>query len=110
MNPTIQALVERLEAYGNIDYGANAYALSTAEAKLLVETLNPVYDSDDSVPKDFIVKPRTSSDGTPYFNRSHYMAQRYLSGEDMWDIAKVFNVTRERVRQCVAKIRRESMK
>lgn len=39
MNPDFYQLLDRLEEYANIDYGADAYPLSTAEARLLLDML-----------------------------------------------------------------------
>lgn len=43
-NPDFYALIERLEDYAAKDYGTEAYPLSAAEAKLLLEL---VFDTDE---------------------------------------------------------------
>jgi hypothetical protein len=40
MNPDINELLKRLENYSKVTYGKNAYELSVAEAKLIVELAN----------------------------------------------------------------------
>jgi DNA-directed RNA polymerase sigma subunit (sigma70/sigma32) len=43
-----------------------------------------------------------------YVPRSNNMMLGYLTGESIEDIAKEFNVTRERVRQCLWKVYNET--
>ena len=44
MNPTLEGLAQRLREYNAITYGANAYQLSVAEAKLLVNAISYLED------------------------------------------------------------------
>lgn len=39
MNPKLSDLIQRLHKYSIINYGIEAYPLSSAEAKLLVDTI-----------------------------------------------------------------------
>ncbi len=39
MNPDFYQLLDRLEEYANLDHGTDAYQLSTAEARLLLDML-----------------------------------------------------------------------
>ncbi len=58
----------------------------------------------DLPPRTFTVKT-----GTREF-RYHTMARIYLNGSTIEEIAKSYNVTRERVRQCIWKVYWQSYK
>lgn len=65
----------------------------------------------DLPPKDFIVKFKINEyNGKIYAPRSNTMAQLYVAGRSVEDIAAIYNVTRERIRQCIWKAYRESLK
>lgn len=57
--------------------------------------------------RDFQVVPRINQyTGERYITRSQPIAELFLQGKSFEEIASLYNVTRERVRQCVAKERR----
>ncbi len=63
-------------------------------------------------PRDFSIIPLESSitPGEYFKPRSQFMAQMYIDGFHLEDIAKLYKVTRERIRQCVAKEYRRFLK
>jgi hypothetical protein len=126
--PTISALIDRLDEH--IQKSTSSYELSKEEAQLIsnsIKTLStdclnhsddslvyypPISDdaTDWTVPKDFKLKLITSSISGKPFRPSYYdMAQMYLDGKEVAEIAKAFNVTRTRVWMCLAKARRISL-
>lgn len=127
-NPTISALVYRLDEH--VQKSVSPYQLSIEEAQLIsksIKTLStdclehsdeslvyypPISDVviDSTVPKDFKLKPILPDiSGQPFRPRYYDMAQLYLDGREIDEIAKAFNVTRIRVSMCIAKARRISL-
>lgn len=127
--PTIKELIDRLNNHAKRVGENEPYKLSSAEAQLIVKSVKvlslecenpsdydlvyvPFYPDEPEVPiqRDFTLKPLVSDyTGKPWTPRSHEIAQLYLDGKEYEEIAAIYNVTRERVRQCVAKARRQSL-
>lgn len=62
----------------------------------------------DLPPKSFRVKPRRNPyTNNLYFPRSYIMTNMYLNGFELQEIADHYNVTRERIRQCIWKCYKE---
>ena len=58
----------------------------------------------DLPPKSFKLKCKTNQyTNEDYFPRYYIMTRFYLHGKSLEQIASLFNVTRERVRQCIWK-------
>lgn len=63
----------------------------------------------DLPPKDFIVRNKVNQySGKEYQPRYDTMALLYLDGKSLLEIAEIYNVTQERVRQCLWKAYRKS--
>lgn len=59
-------------------------------------------------PKDFVVKPiERDYDGTYYMPKSYQVAEEYLSGTPVEELAEKYKITRERVRQLLWKAYKE---
>lgn len=126
--PTLKELIDRLDNHAKSVGENEFYELSSAEAQLIVKSVkvlsleceNPsdydlVYapfnpdEPEVPIPRDFTLKPQVSDyTGKPLTPRFHEIARLYLDGKEYEEIATIYNVTRERVRQCVAKARRQS--
>jgi predicted DNA-binding protein YlxM (UPF0122 family) len=62
-------------------------------------------------PPPFKIKARTNAyTGKLYYSKADLMANKYINGLTIQEIAKFYNVTRERVRQCIWKSWRDNEK
>lgn len=68
-----------------------------------------LFGTPDLPPRNFKLKSKYNQYTKKfYFPRSYKMASMYRFGYNIEDVANVFNVTRERVRQCIWKAYREN--
>lgn len=69
-----------------------------------------IFGHPDYPPKFTVIRPPNLFTGGPSTNRIYDMAEAYMAGESIPSLAERYNVTRERIRQCLWKAYREALK
>lgn len=54
MNPNMKQFIEIMKEYSHIDYGIPSYALSSAEARIIIE----LYEKYVNIEEDIVIKDR----------------------------------------------------